>query len=127
MRRNTQQQACHSDGFTEAPDMKELTNKDVMPHEKAFVKALEKKSRDKSVPDVERFKARVSYYHYLNFVDDLKAEEYRKHDLNEIVETEDGNTTVKDIIKTIESDVSERIDVQMKLISVIMFFENRLY
>lgn len=106
--------------------MKELTSKDVMPHEKAFVKVLEKKSRDKSVPDVERFKARVSYYHYLNFVDDLKAEEYRKHDLNEIVETEDGNTTVKDIIKTIESDVSERIEVQMKLISVIMFFENRL-
>jgi len=106
--------------------MKELTARDIFPHENDFVKALERKSRDKHIPDLERFKARVSYYHYLNLVDDLKIEEYKKHDLNETVETEDGNSTVKDIIKMIESDVAERIEVQMKLISVIMYFKDEL-
>jgi len=106
--------------------MKELTDSDIFPHENDYVNALKKKSRDKRIPDLVRFKARVSYYHYLNLVDELRIEEYRKHDLNEMVETEDGNIRVKDMIKMLESDVAERIEVQMKLISVYEYFKDEL-
>ena len=107
--------------------MKEINFTDVMINDRGFARMLWDRCRDKSVSDLERFDARVMYNNYMNFADERRIEEYRKHDLSENVEMDDelfgGNLTVKDVIEMIETEIEERCDYLKELNAVIRYIK----